>query len=201
MTLPKKGFRKIVVADITYQYKITGEDYGIGFLIGLYNVNGQLLSGNVSYKSNRVTNFKGNGEIQSWSLHQRTIITPKTIRQIIEFALKNDWKPYENRKPLFLKDFEDYIELELKDETKFPILNENQVVLTLEEVSTGKRLNLNQELYSGEGEIYRLFDNLEKAKKFAKIIIETNANIACWILADLDKALSYIAINDVREFE
>ena len=200
MALPKKGFRKIKVNDFTYVYKVTGSDYGINFLIGLPDVNGQLLTGNVSYNCNRVTNFNEIGTPESWNIFPRTIVTPKTIRQIILYGLANDWKPAENLQPLSIGNVDSEIDLELKPETKFPDLRGNEMVLTVAQISPYQRLNITMQPYDGYGNIYSKFDTEEKALIYARQLVKEKPELACWILCNADKATFYIDFNTIQKF-
>lgn len=200
MALPKKGFRKIVVNDITYVYKISGEDYGISFLIGLPNINGQLLTGNFPYNSNMVTNFNDEGIAKSWNIYPRTIVTPKAIRQVILYGLNHDWKPIENLQMLSLGNLDKEVELQLKPITKFPDLEEGQAVVTIEQVFPYKRLTVSLKQYDGYGEIYNKFDTIQEALTFAKKVIRENLGFACWILSDFNEAKFYIHKDGIKKF-
>lgn len=198
MALPKKGFRSINVNDTVYKYKVTGEDDGIRFIIGIPNINGQVLIGYISYHSNYVSNFNEKGIAKSWNLHQRTIVTPKTIRDIILYGLENNWKPQENLKQMYIYHLDDKINLQLKKITEFPELNGEEVVVVFELFN--KRLNVDFNLYSGEGNIYHKFENIQLAREFSQSKIGKDNNLSCWILSDFNKALMYIDNKDVVKF-
>lgn len=197
MTLPKKGFRPITVNDTLYKYKVTGEDGGIRFIIGLPSINGQVMIEWISYHSNYVSNFNAEGITKSWSLYQRAIITPKTIREVILYGLDNGWKPEENLKQMLVHNLDDKINVQLKKITKFPELKNEEVAVVFE--LDNKRLNIDFTLYEGEGNIYHEFDNIQLAKKFAKSKIKENDSLSCWILNDFNKSLMFI--DEKGEFE
>ena len=177
MAFPKKGLRKITVDGIRYAYNITGNDGWISFSIGMLNENGELLTGALNYNENMVTNFAKNGKPESWSLYQRIKVTPNTIRQVIEYGLKKGWNPKTNKGQMALGNMDDKIDLNLKEATTFPKLNDNQVAVNLIKMKTGHLLKLDKELYIGEGEIYHVFDSVEIAKEFAKKSIEEDSEI------------------------
>ncbi|MDH7447602.1 hypothetical protein [Aquimarina sp. 2201CG14-23] len=199
MTLPKKGFRSIIVNDTLYKYKITGEDGGIRLIIGLPDINGQVLIGWIDYHSNYVSNFNTEGIAKSWSLFQRTIVTPKTIREVILYGLDNNWKPEENLKQMIVNHLDDKINVQLKKITKFPELKGEEVAVVFE--SHNKRLHLDFTLYEGEGNIYHKFDNIQLAKIFSESKIKENDNLSCWGLNDFNKSLMYIDKRGTFEFE
>ncbi|TPN86275.1 hypothetical protein [Aquimarina algicola] len=199
MTLPKKGFRSITVNDTVYKYNVTGEDGGIRFIIGLPDINGQVLIGYISYHSNYVLNFNKNGIAASWSLYQRTIVTPKTIREVILYGLDNNWKPQEHLKQMFIHDLDDKINLQLKKATEFPELKDEEVAVVFE--SLHKRLSIDFTHYNGEGNIYHKFDTIQLAQKFSELKIEENHDLSCWVLNDFNKALMFIDKRGIVEFE
>ncbi|MGK0364938.1 MAG: hypothetical protein ACI85O_001998 [Saprospiraceae bacterium] len=131
MAFPKKGLRKIIVDEIEYGYVITGNDGYIDFAIELLNENGEILTGTFSYNENRVANLKKNGEVISWSGHQRIKITPNTIRQLIEYGLKNEWNPQKNQGQVRLGYMDDRIEFEIRSHCDLePIIEENIEILS-----------------------------------------------------------------------
>lgn len=199
MTLPRKGFRPITVNKTLYKYKVTGEDEGIRFIIGLPNINGQVLIGYISYHSNYVSNFNNEGIAKSWNLHQRTIVTPKTIREIILYGLDNNWKPKENLKQMVLTNLDDKISLQFKEATQFPELKAEEVVIVFQ--SKNKRLNIDFAIYEGEGNIYHKFNTIKLAREFSESKISENDELSCWILNDFNKALMFIDKNGATEFE
>jgi len=194
MAFPKKGLRKITVDGVKYGYNVTGNDGWISFSIGLIDKNGEILTGVFSYNEHTVTNFKRNGKIRSWSVYPRIKITPNTIRQVIEYGLKNGWNPQKNKGQIRLGNMDDKIELNLNEETKFPDLEPDQV-------KTGHVLNLSMELYLGEGEIYHVFNSLKEAINFAKEKINEDSEIESWIMAEKNKAIKYITSVEEKEFE
>ncbi len=200
MAFPKKGLRKITVNGIKYVYKITGNDDGIDFSIGLLEKSGEILTGGLPYNEHIITNFDKNGKITSWSTYPRTQITPNIIRQLIEYGLKNGWKPQENKGLARLYNLDRKIELNLREETKFPDLQPNQVALNFVKIKTKERLNLNMELYLGEGPIYHTFDSITEASKFAKKKINENSEIECWIMTGKNKTVKYINSFEEKEF-
>jgi hypothetical protein len=194
MAFPKKGLRKITVNEVKYGYKVTGNDGWIGFSIGLLKENGQLLTGSFSYNSNRVTNFEKNGTISSWSLFQRIKITPDTVRQVIEYALKNGWDPQNNKGQLNLGNVDDKVGLNLKTKTPFPEMEAGQVALFFVEAKTGHLLKPNKKWYLGEDEIYQVFDSLEEGKEFAREAVREDSEVECTILTGRDKAVFFVGL-------
>ncbi len=200
MSFPKKGLRKITVDEIKYAYRITGNDMFINFAIGLLTQNGQLLIGDFSYYENRFPQFDKNGKINCWHVYPRIEITPKTIRQVIAYGLKNGWKPKEKSGAFRLKNVGDEIELNLKEAISFPELEPTQFALNLAMIKTGQMLDLNKELYLGEGEIYHILESLEQAKAFARKSTQENSEIEAWILTEKEKAIMYISSSEEKEF-
>ncbi len=200
MAFPKKGIRKITIDEIKYGYNVTGNDGWISFSVGLLEENGEILTGSFSYHENMVTNFTKDGKINSWSGYPRIKITPNTIRQVIEYGLKNGWNPKINKGQLSLGNLDNKIDLSLAEMTKFPILSDNQVAINFAKTQTGHVLKLNKELYLGEGDIYQIFDSIKEAKKFARTTIQADSEIECWIMTGKDKAVFYINSFEEKEF-
>ncbi len=201
MAFPKKGLKKITVDDIKYGYNITGNDGWISFSIGLLEKNGEILTGSFSYHENRITNFDKEGKSKSWSLYQRIKITPDTIRQVIKYGLNSGWNPFENTGQMRLGDMDDKIDLNLKDERRFPELKQNQVAMNFAKVDTGHVLKINKDLYTGEGEIYQVFDSLKTAKNYAKEKTNEDSSIECWIMTEKNKAIFYINSSEEKELQ
>jgi len=201
MAFPKKGLRKIVVGGNKYCYNVTGNDGWISFSIGLEEKNGEILTGSFTYNENIITNFDKDGNPKSWSSHQRIKITPDKIRQVIEYGLANGWNPFENKGQIRLGNMDEKIDLNLKKETNFPELKLDQVALNFAKLATGHVLKLNKELYTGEGEIYQVFDSLQIAKNYAKDITRVDSSIECWILKEKNKAIFYVSSIEEKEFE
>lgn len=200
MAFPKKGLRKITVNGVKYGYNVTGNDGWISFSVGLLDKNGEILTGAFSYNEHTITNFEKSGEIKSWSLYQRIKITPDTIRQVIEYGLNKGWNPQKNKGQIRFGNMDDKIKLNLKEETKFPDLESEQVALYFAKVKTGHVLNLNMELYLGEGFIYHVFDSIGRANKFAKNKINEDPEIECWIMTEKNKTVKYINSFEEKEF-
>lgn len=198
MAFPKKGLRKITVNGTRYAYRVTGNDGFIGITIGLLNKEGQLLTGTFSYHANKITNFNRECSVNSWTHYQRIKITPDTIRQVIECALKEGWNPEIEKGQFFLKNIDEKIDLNLKEETKFPQLNDCQVAVSFASVEKGKLLNLSDEIYVGVGDIYHVIDTIEEAKIFAKEKIQGNPDLECWIIIEKDKAICYLNIDSIK---
>lgn len=115
MAFPKKGLKKITVDGVRYGYVVSGNDGWIDFYIGLLESNGEILTGKFSYHSISIPIFEGKDKFSGWSLHQRIRITPKTIRQVIEYGLKNGWRPHEKTGQMELGDMDDRIALNLEE--------------------------------------------------------------------------------------
>ena len=199
MALPKKGFRPITINGTLYKYKVAGDDHGIRFIIGLPNINGQLLIGYISYRPNFVSNFNEEGIANSWNIFQRLSVTPDTIREVILYGLKNNWKPEENLKELILHGIEDKIKLQLKTETIFPNLKNDEVAVVFQ--SLNKWLNTNFTPYYGHGNIYHTLENIQIAKKFSQSLNNENNKLCCWILSDFNQALIYVDKNKTTNFK
>lgn len=185
--------------DTLYKYKVTGDDGGIRFIIGLPEINGQVLIGWISYHSNYVSHFNEEGIARSWSLYQRTMVTPRTIREVILYGLNNGWKPQEYLKPMYIHDLDDKINLQLKQITEFPELQSEEVAVVFE--SAKRKLNIDFTTYNGEGNIYHKFDNIQLARKFSESKIKEDNELHCWILNDFNKALMFINKTDAVEFK
>jgi hypothetical protein len=115
MAFPKKGLRKITVDGVKYGYVVSGNDGWIDFHIGLVERNGEILTGKFSYHSIKIPNDGSTEESQNWAWRQRMKLTPKTIRQIIEYGLKNGWNPHEKTGLMDLRDMDDQIELNFEE--------------------------------------------------------------------------------------
>jgi len=201
MAFPKKGLRKITVDDTKYAYSITGNDDYISLSIGLLEKNGEILKGSFSYNENRITNFGKDGKPTSWSLYQRIKVTPDTIRQVIRYSLDNGWNPFQNKGEFWLYDVDNKVDLNLKEETKFPELKQRQVALNFAEADTGHVLTTDKEPYTGEGEIYQVFGSLPIAKDYARDRVKEDSSIECWIMTEKNKAIFYISSAEEKEFE
>ena len=199
MTLPKKGFRTIVVNETKYAYKVIG-DYHIDFIIGLWGENGQVLTGSFHYNSNQVAFFNNNGKIEGMSLYQKVKVTPKTIRQLIEYGLKKGWKPKENKKSFHLGVVDKETELNVKQPIQFPKLKEGQVALIHALLQTGHVLKIDKQLYLGVGEIHLVFETLEEAKDYARKTVKENAEIECCIMSKKDTPLFYVGTQEERDY-
>jgi hypothetical protein len=197
VAFPKKGIRKITVGGTQYGYHVTGNDDWIGFSIGLLEENGEILTGSFSYHSNSITNFQKDGKVKSWSGYQRVKITPDTIRQVIIYALQNGWDPGKNKGQKELGNMDDKIDLNLKEATAFPKLIHHQVALRYTQKYTGHLLKSDKALYLGEGDMYQVFHSMHEAKEFARIAVQEDLEIECWIMTARDKAVFYI--NSVEE--
>ena len=89
----------------------------------------------------------------------------------------------------------------MKEETRFPNLKPNQVALNFAKVKTGQVLNLNMELYLGEGEVYHVLDSIEEAIKFAKEKINEDSEREAWIMTEKNKTVKYINSVEEKEFK
>jgi hypothetical protein len=201
MAFPKKGLRKIVVADTKYGYNITGNDDFISFSIGLLEMDGEIITGSFNYHSNYITNFSKDGKPRSWSLFQRIKITPKTIKLIIEYGLRNGWDPKNKKGQLKLGYLDEKLNLNLKQETPFPELNRTQVALNFAKLDTGHLLKVNKELYQGEGEIYQVFDSFQIAKEYTVKIIQEDPSIECWVMNEKNNAIFYLSSIEEKDFK
>lgn len=94
----------------------------------------------------------------------------------------------------------DKINLKCKEGTPFPELKHNQVVLNFAKIRTGEILKPNKEIYLGEGNIYQVFDSIEEAKKYARNIVQEDAEIECWILTGKEKAVCYVNKFEEKDF-
>ena len=92
------------------------------------------------------------------------------------------------------------IQLNLKSKTEFPNLKDNQVALTLAEMTSGQLLNTDKNMYLGEDHLYHIFDSLEDAKEFAKTTIVNNPKLESWIMTHKDTAIFYLNKNEEKNF-
>lgn len=115
MALPKKGLRKITVDDFQYAWSATGNDWGIGLTIAPLKNGGQILITVFDYHHKLVQESETIDGIKVQSYEQQFIITPYIIRQVIQYALDNGWKPKEKGPQFNLGQMDHKIEIRLKE--------------------------------------------------------------------------------------
>ena len=82
MALPKKRYRKISVNDKQYYWIASGNDGHIDLIIVSGETSFQKLFAQFDYKSDFISKTV-----------RQFVITPKIVRQVIIYGLKNGWVP------------------------------------------------------------------------------------------------------------
>ena len=122
MAFSKKNKRKITVDENVYYWSATGGDGWIGLFI-MTDIQG----------SSRLESYFGyhqipvkteNSRLNAVALTNQFIITPYTVRQVIEYALTQKWKPFEKGKDLSLGCLDNKIDLRL-DRNRADFLKNN----------------------------------------------------------------------------
>ena len=111
MAFNKKKKRRITVNGQLFYWSATGGDNGIGLMI-MSEVEG---SGKVSasFGYHQIETIVTHGESQYTRLTTQFVITPYIVRQVIQLALKDSWKPLQKGKDLHLGSIDDKIDLRL----------------------------------------------------------------------------------------
>ncbi len=187
MAFPKKGTRKITVNNIQYQYRIAADEWGVEVLIQA--AKGQVLSANFSHQATWTTNFKTEKEelIFTCPLQQKAIITPKIVRQIIEYGHTKGWHPSTNKGSVFgLGQLNEVIQIELKGTKIFPILQGKEVALSLEKFTPqrAKALKIENKVWKDKTTTYWTIASFDIAQDFAKQIVAYNLGIKCRIFCE-----------------
>ena len=185
--LPKKGIRKITVNNDVFGWSAKFNDDDVGISIQIFNREGQLLTGRLGYQYNKVLNVRSLEKTRNWFLWNRTKITPKTIRLIIELGIEQGWQPKENLGEFNLGKLDEKIDTYTRKGSIFPKLGELEVAIMFVENKTGHVLQSNKELYIGEGNVYQVCPTYEEAKNIARETVRTNPEIECWIMSEENK--------------
>lgn len=121
MAFNKKKKRKIVVDGKQYYWSATGGDNCIGLTV-MTDIQGSAkLICHFDYHQIPVKgdSFVVDGiELNVTFLTNQFIITSYTVRQVIEYALSQSWKPFEKGEDLFLGSLDDKIDLRLDKNRK-----------------------------------------------------------------------------------
>lgn len=101
-----KGSRRIVVNNVEYRWRATGNDGYITVAIWPTNRIGPFIYGNVGYHESWIDNRNG-----SWSsAGDQIVITNRIVRRIIEYAITNHgYDPNAKGTELNLKNLDDVI--------------------------------------------------------------------------------------------
>jgi hypothetical protein len=201
MALPKKGIRKITVNGSKFGWNANGNDGWIDLYVGSLDDNGQLLTASFRYHHNTFEKFdKNNGEVTSYGIKQRFVITSGIVKQVIELGLLKGWKPKEKGKQLNLGYLDEVIKLNLRSGITFPTLQGSQVALNFVKAIDGEYLNISMDEYMEGDDVYLIFDSLNDAKEFAVNIINAHPEIECWIKPEREKAVFFVNVNEQKEF-
>ena len=111
MAFTKKKKRKISVGGKEYFWSVTGNDGWISLTIMADVQGGSRLVCHFDYHQIPI-------KIEIYPLNtifltNQFVITPYTVRQVIEYALTQDWKPFEKGADIFLGSLDDKIDLRL----------------------------------------------------------------------------------------
>ena len=111
MAFSKKKKRKIVVNDNEYYWSATGNDGWISLCVMTEIQGSSRLLCALDYHHIPIES-QINGRNVTY-LTDQFVITPYTVRQVVEHALSIGWKPFEKGKDLFLGRIDDRIDLRL----------------------------------------------------------------------------------------
>lgn len=121
MALPKKGLRTITVRNKKFGWISTGTDGGVYIVVvALPQQNGQkLIWGTGYYYTPPSPVFDASGNQIGFGSKNLTTITPHIVRQVIEHALEQGWKPGVTATNPFYLQKDTVIDLRLPDNTIF----------------------------------------------------------------------------------
>lgn len=111
MAITKKGKRKITVGNQLYYWSTRGEDYSIALSLMTDFEGSGIAFCHFDYHHIPVKQTNKYGEYIS--LSDQFVITPYIVRQAIEIALENGWKPLEKGPNLNLGSLDEKIDLRL----------------------------------------------------------------------------------------
>jgi hypothetical protein len=123
MALPKKGLRTITVKHKKFGWISTGTDGGVYIVVvALPQQNGRkLIWGTGYYYTPPEPDFNAQGKQIGVGYKNLTTITPYVVRQVIEHALEQGWKPGETATDPFYLHKDTVIDLRLPDGVIFRI--------------------------------------------------------------------------------
>lgn len=111
MAFNKKKKRKITVKDKEFYWSVTGNDGWISLIV-MADVQGssKLIC---SFSYHQIPVKIENHPLNAVFLTNQFVITPYTVRQVIEYAFSQNWNPFEKEKDLVLGNLDDKIDLRL----------------------------------------------------------------------------------------
>lgn len=112
MAFNKKNKRKITVGGQKYFWKTKGNDDWISLTVMTDIEGSSRLLCNFDYHQIPV-NFENKNGFKFTALTDQFVITPFTVRQVIEFALSQGWNPFEKGTDINLFKIDDKIDLKL----------------------------------------------------------------------------------------
>lgn len=204
-TLPKqlkKKYRKIVVNDTMYAWKV-GESLpiGYGYGISILHVNSKTsIGGLIKHRANYLVSFDSNGKKSgTWVLSEEYKITPSYIRRVILYAIENGWVHTSNK----TIDLHRNLPLSHHIEFNFPKLNSNQVVVIAykrNEDNTLSVLNEDLERFVGKKSYYNTFSNQVEAESYMLNISVSNPQFEFWMTNSEEKAIGKTVLGKIQYF-
>lgn len=111
MAFSKKKKRRITVDEKIYYWSATGGDDWISLSVMADVQGGSRLFCDLEY--HQIPVKAKDSEFNAVFLTNQFIITPYTVREVIKYALSQNWKPLEEGADLFLGSLDDKIDLRL----------------------------------------------------------------------------------------
>lgn len=112
MAFSKKNKRNITVDGKKYFWSVKGNDDWISLSVMTDVQGSSRLSCSFGY--HQIPIKMNNGDFHFTVLTNQFVITTYTVRQVIEYALSHNWKPFEKGKDLCLGKLDDKIDLRLE---------------------------------------------------------------------------------------
>ncbi len=112
MTFPIKGTRSIIVNHSKYRWRVKGNDEGISLSISSEEGKGQVLITSFGYHHCALESFDKEGALIGYDLQQRFAVTPRIVKQIIEYGLLKGWNPIERSGQLDLGNLDKILSLQ-----------------------------------------------------------------------------------------
>jgi len=84
---------------------------------------------------------------------------------------------------------------------KFPELNEGEVALMMADRNTGIVLNEDFKYATDPSQkVYRIFDNIDDALEYAKVLIAEKKTVECYVYERGEKLLYFLDIKNIIEY-
>lgn len=112
MSLPKKGSRKLTHKEQSYRYQIVRREQNIAVIIEDISGKGQPLIAHFDRFMGKIDKAYEWGDPYQ-EMHPRIQLTPKTLAEVVEYALENGWVPGKPGSMLELHHMEEKVDVQL----------------------------------------------------------------------------------------